>query len=275
MTMLKSYDNDLFTSIFPNRAQCTSLIIKLLLVLETENLIPLFELDSSLEDNKLHSGISASVINSKNKIESVKDIILQFRNNINPLTLFFGSNFQIELKENFSNSVYGSLTFNSFLIFTQQGLIVEYPEVDKHCTNNALSHHWKSGRYNLLFWEDWQEISINFADEKPECTLIFTNKEGHYLKINKKSNNESEVQQIEQQLPLVFCYFIMKSFWKYIEKLHSHSFPIFNPDDFLYLDQDRLAYFTTEVLDKINITEEDLDSLVRKIDTNKQMNKFN
>jgi hypothetical protein len=111
-------------------------------------------------------------------------------------------------------------------------------------------------------------LSIDFAQNAPECSLIFTNKKGHDLKISKKSHEKSEVQKIEQQLPLVFCYFVMKSFWKYIEKVCSHSFWIFNPDDFLYLDQDRLAYFTKKVLDNISITEKDLDSLVRKINTN-------
>ena len=271
MTMLKSYDNNLFTSIFPNSSQYASSIIKLLLVLEAENLIPIFELDNNPKHNQANSAISASVINSKNQIESVKDIILKFGNKINPLTLFFGSNFQIELKENFCNSIYRTLTFNSFLIFTKQGLILEYPEVYENCSHNPLSNHWKSERYSLIFWEDWQELSIDFAQKDPECSLIFTNQKGHQLKISKKSNNKSEVsevQQIEQQLPLVFCYFVMKSFWKYIDKLRSHSFWIFNPDDFLYLDQDRLTYLTQKVLDNINITEGDLDNLVRKIDTN-------
>ncbi len=266
MTMLQSYDNNLFSSIFPDRSEYASLIIKLLLVLETEKLIPLFELDNNVENNQLNSSICPSVINYKNQITSVKDVIVQFGKKINPLILFSGSNFQIELKENFTRDISRTLSFNSFLIFTKQGLILEYPELDDNLPYKSLYSYCQSGRNSLIFWEDWEKVSIEFAKDKPECTLIFTNNQGHHLKISQKSHSQSEVHQIEEQLPLVFCYFVMKNFWKYINKLRSYSFSIFNPDDFLYLDEDRLAYFKQQILSNISITEEDLGNLVKKID---------
>ena len=263
MIMLQSYDNNLFTSIFVDRSSYASYIIKLLLLIEAESLIPLFELDDIIPQNQ---GICASIIDSENNITSVKDIILKFGKKVNPLTLFFGSNFQLELKENLPNNISRTVTFNSFLIFTQEGLIFEYPELNNNLSpHNSLSKYSNTDRTSLIFWEDWQEVSIEFAHEQPDCTLIFANSQGSHLKISQKAKNQSEVQQIEQQLPLVFCYFVMKNFWKYIEKFHHCSFSIFNPDDFLYLDQDRLTYLTEEVLSQINITEADLISLVQKI----------
>jgi hypothetical protein len=259
MTMLQSYDNNLFTSIFVDRPDYASSIIKLLLVLESEGLIPLFELDNLVQ------GICAYVIDSDNKITPVKDIILQFGQKVNPLTLFFGSHFQIELKEKLPNNISRTLTFNSYLIFTKEGLILEYPELTDYSAHNGFAINGNLERTSLVFWEEWQEVAIEFSQEKPECTLIFTNRQGSYLKINQRVQNQSEVQQIEQQLPLVFCYFVMKNFWKYITKFHNCSFSLFNPDDFLYLDRDRLTYLQEHILSEINITEDDLTNLVKKI----------
>lgn len=268
MIMLQSDNNNLFTSIFDDRSNYASSIIKLLLVLESEGLIPLFEVDSNLGQNQNHLGVCACVIDSENQLTSVKDIILKFGKKVNPLTFFFGSNFQLELKENLPNNIARTLTFNSFLIFTQEGLIFEYPELHNYSTSsNGLSTYGNSGKTSLIFWEDWQEVSIDFSQEKPECTLMFTNNQGSHLKINQKVKNQSEVQQIEQQLPLVFCYFVMKNFWKYINNFQHCSFSVFNPEDFLYLDQDRLTYLTEEILSNINITEKDLEQLVQKINT--------
>ena len=264
MTMLQSYENNLFTSIFTDQSQYASSIIKLLLVLESENLIPLFELNN-IKNGQQSSAIEASVIDNSHNVIPVKDIILQFGTHINPLTLFFGSHFQIELRENWGNDIYRTFNFNSFLIFTRQGLILEYPNVASNSLNTNRSTLKNSHRYSLMLWEDWQDINIEFAQNSPECTLIFTNSQGHHLKINNRVETPSEVQQIEQQLPLLFCYFVMKNFWKYIEKLRSFSLSVFNPDDFLYLDQTRLAYFIKNILSNINISEKDLDSLVRRI----------
>ena len=260
MTMLKSCENNLFTSIFTDESQYASSIIKLLMVLESEDLIPLFELNTQPQQ-----GIGASVIDSNNNTLSVKDIILQFGSHVNPLTLFFGSHFQIELRENWGNDVYRTFNFNSFLIFTRQGLILEYPTFYSKSLEQSRSNGENSHRYSLMLWEDWQDINLEFSTNSPECTLIFTNKQGHHLKINYRVDTPSEAQQIEQQLPLLFCYFVMKSFWKYVDKLRSFSFSIFNPDDFLYLDKIRLNYFVKNILSNINISEDDLAHLVAKI----------
>ena len=74
MMMLQSCDhNNLFTSIFVDQSEYASLIIKLLLVLESEKLIPLFEIN----DEGLNSGITAQVTNCNQEVMLVKDIVTQ------------------------------------------------------------------------------------------------------------------------------------------------------------------------------------------------------
>ncbi len=263
MTMLQSRDHNLFTSIFNDRREYAHLIIKLLLVLETEKLVPLFELNTK-DKNKPQIGIDATIINNKNKVVCVQDIIAKFGHRISPLVLFFGSNFQVDFQENSHDKTSQTNTFNTSIIFTKQGLILECPQINQHPFNESVDNQI-SEEYNLFFWENWQKVSIDFAQKEPVCTLIFTGNKGEQLKINQKSSSGSETEQIEQQLPLLFAYFVMKNLWKYIRKISNHSFSIYNPDDFLYLDQDRLNYFTEQVLDNINITEKDLENLVRKV----------
>ncbi|WP_342597611.1 hypothetical protein VKI21_05845 [Cyanobacterium aponinum UTEX 3222] len=260
--MIKSTVDNLFTSIFCHETNSASLIIKFLLVLETEKLIPLFNISTN-ENNQ--SPIDAVVTNRQNEILLVRDIIQETQEKPNLPTLFFGSNFSVNLAQGWRLGVVDNLKFNTFLIFTQEGFILENPEPYL----SFLPHHRQeyytqlSEKYSFIPWDYWQNITLKFAEDKPECTLILHHDKNHYLQINLSNNSNSEAEQIESQLPLIFCYFILKRFWRYVEEFRQKSFFIFNPHDFLYLDCDRLSYFITNVLKNIDITEEDLDQLIR------------
>ena len=122
MTMIKSNFDNLFSCIFPDESQSASLLIKFLLVLETEKLIPLFDVSND-KDKNINSRISGLVTTQENQILSVGNIIQESLGK-NQSSLFFGSNFHIE---SFSNKRIEAKIFNSFLIFTLEGLILEYP----------------------------------------------------------------------------------------------------------------------------------------------------
>lgn len=254
MTMIKSKFDNLFSCIFPDESQSASLLIKFLLVLETENLIPLFHVSND-KDKNINGGISALVTTQDNQILSVGNIIKKSLGK-NQSSLFFGSNFQIE---SLSNKTIKAKIFNSFLIFTLEGLILEYP------LSNQFQFKYEE-KYNLIPWDYWDQIALSFSQNEPKCSLIFGKNNGEYLAINNISKSDREATIIEQQLPLIFCYFVMKRFWKYIQESRNKSFLIFNSQDFLNLDQDNLSYFTQNILPNINITPVDLDNLVRKID---------
>jgi len=249
MTTIQSNLHNLFTSIFPDESQSPSLIIKFLLVLEAENLIPLF----NVNQDQNNSTINAFIDTQNNEIIPVNNIILQcLKQNQSPF--FFGSNFLLELTYYLNDTI----AFNSFLIFTQEGLLLEFPPSKFNPIQNQE-------KYQLISWDYWDNVSLSFAENQPKCTLIFNNKKGDSLKINSVLEYQSETEQIEQQLPLIFVYFIMKKFWKYVKKYRHEKFFVFNPQDFLYLDKDRLTYFIKNILHNINITETDLDNLIRKI----------
>lgn len=250
MTMIKSNFHNVFSFIFTDESQCASLLIKFLLVLECEKLIPLFLMDN--ENKKINQGISGLVINHQNKILSVSSIIKKSLGK-SPSSLFFGSNFQLE---SFSNITLKTHKFNSFLIFTLEGLIVEYPLF------NSYSYE---ENYHIIPWDYWDKIDLYFADDEPKCSLIFSKNNHESLTINHFCKSGSEVNIIEQQLPLIFCYMIMKRFWKYVQKCRNESFYVFNSQDFLYVDQHNLSYLTQNILANIHITPDDLDNLVRKI----------
>jgi len=257
--MIKSRIDNLFSRIFPHETESASLIIKFLLVLETEKLIPLFDINQ--EDNP--SAMEATVNNRHGEILLVKDIIQQSQGKNHLPPLFFGSNFQITLSQGGRLGVVDNLTWETFLIFTQEGLILEHQEQYL----GFLPHHQNyysqlSDKYSFIPWEYWQDISLMFAQDKPECNLKLNYNKNHYLEINIHNQNDNEAQQIESQLPLIFCYFILKRFWQYVEQFRHQSYVIFNPDDFLYLDCDRLSYFINNVLKNIDIQEEDLDILI-------------
>jgi hypothetical protein len=251
MTMIKSNFHNLFSYIFPDESQLPSLLIKFLLVLETEKLIPLFHTSDDI-DKSIQKGITALVITQKNQKLLVSNIIYQCLGK-NQSSLFFGSNFRIK---SVSNAQLEAKIFDSFLIFTLEGLILESPPF--------LSNQSEE-KYNLILWDYWDNVSLTFAKNEPKCSLIFSKNNGEYLAINNISNSHREVAIIEQQLPLIFCYFVMKRFWKYVQESRNESFFLFNSQDFLYLDQDNLSYFTNSILPNINITPNDLDNLVRKI----------
>ena len=254
MTMVKSNFDNLFTCIFPDESQSASLLIKFLLVLETEKLIPLFHVRND-RDKNINNGIDALVITQENQSLSVGNIINQSLGK-NQSVLFYGSSFQVK---SFSNTIFDTKTFDTFLIFTLKGLILE--------SSNLLSNQSKCGeKYNLIPWDYWDSVSLSFAENEPKCTLVFSKDNGKYLAINYISKSKSEAEIIEQQLPLIFCYSIIKNFWKYVEEFRNELFFIFNNQDFIDLDQDTLFYFTKNILANINITPADLDSLVRKID---------
>lgn len=254
MTMIKSNFDNLFSCIFPDESQSASLLIKFLLVLETEKLIPLFDVSNDTDKN-INSRISGLVTTQENQILSVGNIIQESLGK-NQSSLFFGSNFHIE---SFSNKRIEAKIFNSFLIFTLEGLILEYP------LSNQFQFKYEE-KYSLISWDYWDNVSLSFAKNEPQCSLIFTKNNGEYLAINNVSKSNHEAIIIEQQLPLIFCYFVMKRFWKYVQEFRNDSFFLFNSQDFLNLDQDNLSYFTQNILPNINITPVDLDNLVRKID---------
>ncbi|WP_066115266.1 hypothetical protein [Geminocystis sp. NIES-3709] len=251
--MIKSQYHNLFTSIFPHQSECPSLIIKFLLVLEIEQLIPLFKIHENYEKN---SAISAFVTTKDHQNISVASIISESMEEDEDL-LFFGSNFEVLLGQKLGNKKVETETIKTFLIFTRQGLILE---------NDDISYDLNRNKYQFIEWDCWQDIFISFDQNEPKCSLIFIDRQGYFLEINTIINNSSEVEKIEKQLPIIFCYFILKRFWKYVEKLNHNNFVYFNPQDFLYLDQERLSYFSENILSNINVTEEDLYNLVGKID---------
>lgn len=261
--MIKSRIDNLFSCIFPRETESASLIIKFLLVLETEKLIPLFDIYG--EDSQ--SAIEATVNNRHGETFLVKDIIKQAQGNNHLSPLFFGSNFQIKLSQGWRLGVVDNLTWETFLIFTQEGLILE----NKERYLGFLPHHRHnyytqlSDQYSFIPWEYWQNTSLIFAQDKPECSLKLNHNKNHYLQININNTYDNEAEQIENQLPLIFCYFILKRFWQYVEKFRHQSYMMFNPHDFLYLDCDRISYFINDVLKNIDIKEEDLDVLIQSL----------
>lgn len=254
MNMIQSNFNNLFSYIFPDESQSASLVIKFLLVLESENLIPLFLMD---DDKNINHGISGLVTNHENKILSVSNILKKSLGK-NQSSLFFGSNFQVE---SFSNTSLETKIFDTFLIFSLEGLILDYP-----LFLSNQSQYKCDEKYDLIPWDYWDHVFISFVDDEPKCSLIFSKNNGEYITINNICNSDSEANIIEQQLPLIFCYFIMKRFWQYVQKSRHESFYTFNSQDFLYLDKNNLSYFTQNILANINITPDDLDNLVRKIE---------
>ncbi|MBL1211575.1 hypothetical protein, partial [Geminocystis sp. GBBB08] len=74
MIMIKSNCDNLFTCIFPDESQSASLLIKFLLLLEAEKLIPLFKVCND-KDNDINDAINALVITQQNQILSVGNII--------------------------------------------------------------------------------------------------------------------------------------------------------------------------------------------------------
>lgn len=260
--MIKSRIDNLFSCIFPDEKESASLIVKFMLVLETENLIPLFEVNG-----KNNSSLTkATVTNSLGEMLSVKEIMEQCQGKNQILPLFFGSNFQVSFfSEEYFSVMFPQLNFDTFLIFTQEGLILESQEeyLGFFIHENQSYYLPLSDKYSLISWEYWHNLELIFADNKPECSLLLTNNKDDCLEININHNFNSEAEQIESQLPLIFCFFILKNFWQYVEKFRHQSYFMFNPHDFLYLGGDRLSYFINNVLKNIEIKEDDLDILIR------------
>jgi len=247
--MIKSQCDNLCTSIFPS--QYPRLLIKFLLILETEQLIPLFYLDREAK-------MSAFISNHNQQIIPVLDILQQSIGHSEPV-LFFGSNFELSLGQKINNNNIEIERYDSFLVFTLQGLIIEknyYIENKQSMVDN----------YQFISWDFWKNISIIFDENEPLCSVILWGKEDYYLQIETAINFETEAEMIEQQLPLIFCYLILKRFWKFINKFSQKNFLIFNPKDFLILDSEKLDYFINNILSLINITEKDLETLIRSID---------
>lgn len=253
--MIKSVAHNLFTSIFPDESQCASYLIKLILVLESEQLIPLFKIR---EHSLKYKPLSAFVINKNNQHIAVSSIL---NNGIikSESVLFFGSNFQVLLGEEIGNQKVVTDSIETFLIFTPQGLILE---------NDDISQNLNHNKDQFIEWDCWQKIELSFDEKEPKCSLTFMDRQGYFIEINTINNHNSEAEKIEQQLPLIFCYLTMKRFWKYVEKMRYDNFLIFNPQDFMTFDAEKLAYFTNNILKNINITEADLSNLMAKIVNN-------
>lgn len=250
--MIKSVAHNLFTSIFPDESQYASCLIKLILVLESEQLIPLFKIR---EHSLKYKPLSAFVINKNNQHISVSSIL---NNSIikTESVLFYGSNFQVLLGEKIGNQKVVTDSIETFLILTQQGLILENDDIYQNLDNN---------KYQFIEWDCWQNIELSFDEKEPKCSLTLLDRQGYFLQINTINNYHSEAEKIEQQLPLIFCYLTMKRFWKYVEKMRYDNFLIFNPQDFITFDAEKLAYLTNNILKNINITEEDLSNLMTKM----------
>lgn len=250
--MIKSVAHNIFTSIFPDESQYPSSIVKLLLVLESEQLIPLFKIR---EHSLKYKPLSAFVINKNNQHISVSSILNNSIINSESI-LFYGSNFQVLLGEKLGNQKVVTDSIETFLILTPQGLILE---------NDDISSDLNQNQHQFIEWDCWQNMSLSFDEKEPKCSLTFMDREGYFMEINTINNNDSEAEKIEKQLPLIFCYLIMKRFWKYVEKMRYDNFLIFNPQDFISFDGEKLAYFTNNILKNINITEADLSNLMTKI----------
>jgi hypothetical protein len=221
-------------------------------VLESEQLIPLFKIR---EHSLKYKPLSAFVINKNNQHIAVSSIL---NNSIikSESVLFFGSNFQVLLGEKIGNQKVVTDSIETFLIFTQQGLILE---------NDDISQDLNHNQYQFIEWDCWKNIYLSFDEKEPKCSLTFIDAQGYFLEINIINNHDSEAEKIEQQLPLIFCYLTMKRFWKYVEKMRYDNFLIFSPQDFITFDAEKLAYFSNNILKNINITEADLSNLMTKI----------
>lgn len=266
--MIKSRRDNLFSHIFPNEKECASLIIKFLLVLETEKLIPLFDFsekdDSSLAQYST-TQLQATVTNCQGEMLSVKEIMQHCHETSNFLPLFFGSNFQLNFSQQLPWKKVYKFDFNTFLIFSQEGLILENQAqfLELFLPKNNIYYQQYSDDYCFIPWDYWQDVQLIFADNKPECSLKLTKGINDYLMINIEPNFNSEAEQIECQLPLIFCYFILKQLWRYVEQFRYQSYIVFDNNDFLYLGGDRLSYFINNVLKKIEIKEDDLEILIK------------
>ncbi|MGI0480915.1 hypothetical protein ACN4EE_08990 [Geminocystis sp. CENA526] len=250
--MIKSISHHLLTSIFADVSQYPSFVIKFLLVLETEQLIPLFKIRDNSGQNK---SLSAFVIDKNNQHLSVANILNCCFLKTN-FVLFYGSHFQVLLGQKFGNQKVVTDSIETFLIFTQQGLILENDDIFQDLNQN---------KYQFIEWDCWRKMSICFDENEPKCSLTFFDRNDYFLEIKTINNSNSEVETIEQQLPLIFCYFVMKRFWKYVEKMSYDDFLLFNPKDFIPFDNEKLTYFTNNILKNINIREEDLSTLMTKM----------
>lgn len=238
--MLKSSPDNLFTSVLPRHSQYPSFLIKFLMLLESEKLIPLFKI---VGEGK----ISAFVTTKNHQILSVQKILQDYLIK-DDFILFYGSHFQVIFEESFDDD---QEIMETFLIFTTQGLILENDHV-----NNLP--------YQFIEWDCWDNISIIFDSQQPKCSLLLKDDRGNSLIIKTIDNYTSETQQIEAQLPLLFCYGIMKRYWQYVEQLKRETL-IFNPQDFLYLNHNRLSYLVKNILPEMTINEENLCSFVSAI----------
>lgn len=250
--MIKSVTDNLFSSIFPDESQYVSSIVKLLLLLESEQLIPLFKIR---EYSLKYKALSAFVSNRDHQHISVSSILNKSIVNSESI-LFYGSNFQVLLGEKLGNQKLVTDAIETFLILTTQGLILE---------NDDITQDLNQNKYQFIEWDCWQNITLTFDKKEPKCSLIFMDKQGYFMEINAISNSELEHEKIEKQLPLIFCYLTLKRFWKYVEKMRNDNFLVFNPEDFINFNAEKLAYFTNNILAKIDISEADLSNLMMKI----------
>lgn len=226
--------------ILPNSQDSPLLLLKFLLFLNRENLIPLFLLDG------VDFPVNALVYNRQGRSIPVVNIVRQFQD-FSPIgVLFFSSHFLVNTYDD--ASCYDGDELDTFLLFTTEGLVLENQREE----------------YDFIPWKSWQGVELYF-DKMPWIFTIVLKPEPFCGKLMTISCHQyhSNSAGIESSLPLLLGYFVLKKIWDNLKggRLETGRWK----ENILPLNSKRLLYIVNNILPDIKLTKEELGILIESV----------
>ncbi|MCX8078666.1 MAG: hypothetical protein N3D76_08460 [Geminocystis sp.] len=225
--------------ILPNSKESPLVLLKFLLFLHKENLIPLFLLDG------VKFPINPLVYTRKGKVISAVDVIKHFQHNP-PAVLFFGSHFLVNISGDFIFE-FGEKELETFLLFTPHGLILEKQRKE----------------YEFIPWKSWQGLDLYFYDGGALFTIVLKDElHGKIMTITSRIYNSTSAT-LENNLPLLLGYFVLKKIWHSTKMGESWMGVLGN--NILFLNSKILLYIVNNILPDIQLGKEELGILIDSV----------